>query len=58
MIDAIQKGDEVVTAGGMVGKVTKLDDNYVTIQVASGTEIAFQRNAVTALLPKGSIKQI
>ena len=58
MIDAMQKGDEVVTAGGMVGKVTKLDDNYVTIQVASGTEIAFQRNAVTALLPKGSIKQI
>ncbi|HPG60581.1 MAG TPA: preprotein translocase subunit YajC [Casimicrobium sp.] len=58
MIDAMQKGDEVVTAGGMVGKVTKLDDNYVTIQVAAGTEIAFQRNAVTALLPKGSIKQI
>lgn len=58
MIEALQKGDEVVTAGGIVGKVTKLDENYVTLQVAGGSEIAFQRNAVTALLPKGSIKAI
>jgi preprotein translocase subunit YajC len=58
MIGALQKGDECVTAGGIVGKVTKLDDNYVTLQVAGGTEIAFQRNAITALLPKGSLKAI
>jgi preprotein translocase subunit YajC len=58
MIEALQKGDEVVTAGGIVGKVTKLDDNYVTLQVASGNEIAFQRSAITALLPKGSLKAI
>jgi preprotein translocase subunit YajC len=58
MIEAIQKGDEVVTAGGMVGKVVKLDDNYITLLVGGSTEIAFQRNAVTALLPKGSIKLI
>lgn len=58
MMEALQKGDEVVTAGGMVGKVVKLDDNYVTLQVGGSTEIAFQRNAVTALLPKGSLKQI
>jgi preprotein translocase subunit YajC len=57
MMQALQKGDEVVTAGGIVGKVTKLDDNYVTLQVG-GTEISFQRNSVTALLPKGSLKQI
>jgi preprotein translocase subunit YajC len=57
MIEALQKGDECVTAGGIVGKVTKLDDNYVTLQVGS-TEINFQRNAITALLPKGSIKAI
>jgi preprotein translocase subunit YajC len=55
MIEALQKGDECVTAGGIVGKVTKLDDNYVTLQVGS-TEINFQRTAITALLPKGSIK--
>ena len=58
MIEAVQKGDEVVTAGGMVGKVVKLDDNYITLQVGGSIEIAFQRNAVTSLLPKGSLKQI
>ena len=58
MIEAVQKGDEVVTAGGMVGKVVKLDDNYITLLVGGSTEIAFQRNSVTALLPKGSLKQI
>jgi preprotein translocase subunit YajC len=58
MIEALQKGDEVVTAGGIVGKVTKLDENYVTLQVAGGTEIGFQRSAITALLPKGSLKSV
>ena len=58
MIEAVQKGDEVVTAGGMVGKVVKLDENYVTLLVGGSTEISFQRNAITALLPKGSLKQI
>ena len=58
MIEAVQKGDEVVTAGGMVGKVVKLDDNYITLLVGGSTEIAFQRNAITALLPKGSLKHI
>ncbi|MGL4233910.1 MAG: preprotein translocase subunit YajC [Casimicrobium sp.] len=58
MLEALQKGDEVVTAGGIVGKVTKLDENYVTLQVAGSNEISFQRSAVTALLPKGSLKAI
>jgi len=58
MMEALQKGDECVTAGGVVGKVVKLDDNYVTVLVGSSTEIAFQRNSITALLPKGSLKQI
>jgi preprotein translocase subunit YajC len=58
MIEAVQKGDEVVTAGGMVGKVVKLDENYITLAVGGSIEISFQRNAVTALLPKGSLKQI
>ncbi len=58
MLEALQKGDECVTAGGIVGKVTKLDENYVTLQVSGGTEINFQRNAITALLPKGSLKAI
>ena len=56
MIDALAKGDEVVTSGGMLGKVTKLSESNVTLEVASGVEIQLQRNAVVQVLPKGSIK--
>jgi preprotein translocase subunit YajC len=56
MIDALAKGDEVVVGGGMLGKVTKLDDNYVSVEVASNTEVQFQRAAVVQVLPKGTIK--
>ncbi|MCS6996267.1 MAG: preprotein translocase subunit YajC [Casimicrobiaceae bacterium] len=58
MIEALQKGDEVVTAGGVVGKIVKLDENYVSLETAGGTQIAVQRNAVSALLPKGSLKNL
>lgn len=58
MIDALGKGDEVVTAGGIVGKVTKVADAYVTLEVAEGTEIVMQRASVTVLLPKGTIKAL
>jgi preprotein translocase subunit YajC len=58
MIEALQKGDEVVTAGGVVGKITKLDENYVSLETAGGTTLAVQRSAVSALLPKGSLKNI
>ena len=47
MMEALQKVMRVVTAGGVVGKVVKLDENYVTLQVSGTTEISFQRNAVT-----------
>jgi len=56
MIDALAKGDEVATAGGMLGKVTKLGDSYVTLEVATGVELQVQRSAVVQVLPKGSIK--
>jgi preprotein translocase subunit YajC len=55
MIDALQKGDEVV-AVGIVGKVVKIDDNYVGLEVASNVVIQVQRQAVNVLLPKGTIK--
>ena len=58
MIDALAKGDEIVTAGGVVGKVTKVSDGYVTIEVSEGTEIVMQKAAVTLLLPKGTIKAL
>ena len=58
MIDALQKGDEVITAGGVVGKITKISDAYLSIEVAPNTEISVQRAAVQMLLPKGTIKTI
>lgn len=56
MIEALAKGDEVVTVGGMVGKITKLGDNFVSLEVAGGVEVQVQRMALTSVLPKGSIK--
>jgi preprotein translocase subunit YajC len=56
MIDAIAKGDEVVTAGGVLGKVSKIGDSYVGLEVASGVEIQIQRSAVVQVLPKGTYK--
>jgi preprotein translocase subunit YajC len=58
MIDALAKGDEVITAGGILGKVTKVTDAYVTVEVSDGTEIVMQKASVTMLLPKGTIKSI
>ena len=58
MIDAIAKGDEVVAAGGIVGKVTKVADAYITLEVAEGTEIVMQKASVTMLLPKGTVKSL
>lgn len=56
MIEAIAKGDEVVTAGGLLGKVTKLGEGYIGVEIASGVEIQMQRSAVVQVLPKGTIK--
>ena len=58
MLDALQKGDEVVTAGGLLGRVTKLTDQYATVEIAPNTEITVQRGAISQLLPKGTIKAL
>jgi len=62
LIAALGKGDEVVTAGGLLGKVSKVNDNYVTIEIAEQgdkpVEINLQKTAVTAVLPKGTIKAL
>nr|WP_307727241.1 preprotein translocase subunit YajC [Telluria mixta] len=58
MMDALAKGDEVITAGGLLGRVSKVTDTYVTVEVAAGTEVVVQKNAVTALLPKGTLKSL
>jgi len=56
MIDALAKGDEVATAGGVLGKVAKLGDSFITLEISAGVEVQLQRSAVVQVLPKGSIK--
>ncbi|MBV8125567.1 MAG: preprotein translocase subunit YajC [Burkholderiaceae bacterium] len=56
MIEALGKGDEVVTNGGMLGKVSKLTESIVTLEVANGVEIQVQRSSVVQVLPKGTVK--
>ncbi|MGL6069960.1 preprotein translocase subunit YajC [Craterilacuibacter sp.] len=58
MLSEISKGDEVVTQGGMVGRVTKLADQYLTLEITSGVEITIQRGAVAAKLEKGTMKSL
>ena len=58
MVEALQKGDEVVAAGGIVGRITKISDNYVTLEIADKVEIRVQRPAIQLALPKGSLKSI
>lgn len=56
MLDALAKGDEVITAGGIAGKVTKVSDTFVSVEVSNGVDIQIQKSAVTTLLPKGTLK--
>ncbi|MDD2926041.1 preprotein translocase subunit YajC [Rhodoferax sp.] len=56
MVDALAKGDEVATAGGLLGKVTKLNEGFINIEIASGVDVQLQRSAVVQVLPKGTIK--
>jgi len=58
MLEALEKGTEVVTSGGLVGRVTKIADAYVTLEISPGTEIVLQKQAVQTLLPKGTMKSI
>ena len=56
MIEAVAKGDEVVIAGGVLGRVSKLGDNYIHVEVANGVELQVQRVSVVQVLPKGTFK--
>ncbi len=58
MVEGLQKGDEVITAGGILGRISKVDDQYVTVAIAAGVEIQAQRAAIQTVLPKGTIKTI
>ena len=58
LISNLSKGDEVVTSGGILGKVTKVTDEYVTVEISNQLEIKLQKGSVQATLPKGTIKSI
>jgi preprotein translocase subunit YajC len=56
MVEALQKGDEIVTAGGLLGRITRVGEGIVSVEVANNVEIQVQRAAVQTVLPKGTIK--
>lgn len=56
MTETLSKNDEIVTSGGLAGRVTKVDDSFITLLIAEGVEVQVQKNAVGSLLPKGSLK--
>ena len=58
MLEALEKGNEVVTAGGMLGRIVKLDEQYVTVEVAPNVQVVVQRGAISQLLPKGTLKAL
>jgi preprotein translocase subunit YajC len=58
MVEALQKGDEVVTAGGVLGRISEMGEAYVTLEIAPNVEISVQRGSVQTLLPKGTLKSL
>ena len=58
MVEALAKGDEVVTGGGIAGRVTDVGDSFVQIEVAPNTVVAVQKQAVATVLPKGTLKAL
>ncbi|MET0379705.1 MAG: preprotein translocase subunit YajC [Spongiibacteraceae bacterium] len=58
MVTNLAKGDEVVTTGGLLGRVVKVEDDYVALKVADNVELKFQKHAVHAVLPKGTLKSV
>ena len=56
MVEGLSKGDEVVTNGGLLGKINKVGDNFLTLEIADGLQVQVQKNAVASLMPKGTMK--
>jgi preprotein translocase subunit YajC len=56
MLAALSVGDEVLTGGGIFGKVTAIKDDVVTVEIAANTQIQMQKGAITTVLPKGTLK--
>jgi len=58
LLDGLRKGDEIATASGILGKIHKMDDNFVQLKVAENTIITIQRHAVGSVMPKGTVKNL
>ena len=56
MLDKLERGDEVLTSGGLAGKVTDIGDTFVSVEIASGVQVRVQRGAIANVLPKGTLK--
>lgn len=57
MVSALAKGDEVVTTGGLLGKITRVDDNFASVEIADGVVVRMQKAAITSMLPKGTLSK-
>ncbi len=58
MVDALAKGDEVQTEGGMMGKITNMGDNFILLEIAEGVEVKIRRQSVSTVMPKGTLKEL
>ncbi|MEM9102939.1 MAG: preprotein translocase subunit YajC [Pseudomonadota bacterium] len=58
MLDSLSKGDEIVTTGGIAGKIVKIGDNFIILNVAEGVELSVQKQSVSSTLPKGTLKSL
>ena len=58
MVEALGKGDEVITNGGLLAKITDVDDNFLTCKISDNVEVKIQRHAIASVLPKGTIKNL
>ena len=58
LVSQLQKGDEIITSGGITGRISKIGDNYNTIEIAPGVEVQVQRHAISTVLPKGTLKHL
>ena len=58
MIESLSKGDEIVTSGGILGRINKIGDNFIAVEIAKDLEVKVQKHAVTTVLPKGTMKNL
>ena len=58
MVAGVQKGEEIVTTGGILGKITSVGDNFITVEISSDVTINIQKNSVQSVMPKGTIKEL